>query len=122
MVNFKNQIVLILCQIFKIILNISSKKDETTKKHPIHVYINRINNRLVVKIRGWFKIGLQMPKTMKLFGSTKKLIDKTKNEEKVPTLEVVEVFLVQFNLANNQHQQNLKYYSLLLKIRLKLIC
>ena len=122
MVNFKNQIVLILCQIFKIILNISSKKDETTKKHPIHVYINRINNRLVVKIKGWFKIGLQMPKTMKLFGSTKKLIDKTKNEEKVPTLEVVEVFLVQFNLANNQHQQNLKYYSLLLKIRLKLIC
>ena len=122
MVNFKNQIVLILCQIFKIILNISSKKDETTKKHPIHVYINRINNRLVVKIKGWFKIGLQMPKTMKLFGSTKKLIDKTKNEEKVPTLEVVEVFLVQFNLANNQHQQNLKYYSLLLKVRLKLIC
>ena len=122
MVNFKNQIVLILCQIFKIILNISSKKDETTKKHPIHVYINRINNRLVVKIKGWFKIGLQMLKTMKLFGSTKKLIDKTKNEEKVPTLEVVEVFLVQFNLANNQHQQNLKYYSLLLKIRLKLIC
>ena len=122
MVNFKNQIVLILCQIFKIILNISSKKDETTKKHPIHVYINRINNRLVVKIKGWFKIGLQMPKTMKLFGSTKKLIDKTKNEEKVPTLEVVEVFLVRFNLANNQHQQNLKYYSLLLKIRLKLIC
>ena len=122
MVNFKNQIVLILCQIFKIILNISSKKDETTKKHPIHVYINRINNRLVVKIKGWFKIGLQMPKTMKLFGSTKKLIDKTKNEEKVPTLEVVEVFLVQFNLANNQHQQNLKYYSLLLKIRLRLIC
>ena len=122
MVNFKNQIVLILCQIFKIILNISSKKDETTKKHPIHVYINRINNRLVVKIKGWFKIGLQMPKTMKLFGSTKKLIDETKNEEKVPTLEVVEVFLVQFNLANNQHQQNLKYYSLLLKIRLKLIC
>ena len=122
MVNFKNQIVLILCQIFKIILNISSKKDETTKKHPIHVYINRINNRLVVKIKGWFKIGLQMPKTMKLFGSTKKLIDKIKNEEKVPTLEVVEVFLVQFNLANNQHQQNLKYYSLLLKIRLKLIC
>ena len=103
-------------------MNISSKKDETTKKHPIHVYINRINNRLVVKIKGWFKIGLQMPKTIKLFGSTKKLIDKTKNEEKVPTLEVVEVFLVQFNLANNQHQQNLKYYSLLLKIRLKLIC
>ena len=32
---------------------------------------------------------------MKLFGSTKKLIDKTKNGENVPSLEVVEVFLVQ---------------------------
>ena len=30
-----------------------------------------------------------MPKTMKLFGSTKKLINKTKNGENVPSLEVV---------------------------------
>ena len=29
------------------------------------------------------------PKTMKLFGSTKKLINKTKNGENVPSLEVV---------------------------------
>ena len=34
---------------------------------------------------------------MKLFGSTKKLIDKTKNGEKVPSLEVLEVVLVQCN-------------------------
>ena len=32
---------------------------------------------------------------MKLSGSTKKLIEKTKNGENVPSLEVVEVFLVQ---------------------------
>ena len=43
---------------------------------------------------------------MKLFDSTKKLIDKTNNGEKVPSLEVVEVVLVQCNLVNNQHQQN----------------
>ena len=30
-----------------------------------------------------------MPETMKLFGSTKKLIDKMKNGKKVPSLEVV---------------------------------
>ena len=30
-----------------------------------------------------------MPETMKLFGSTKKLIDKTKNRENVPGLDVV---------------------------------
>ena len=34
----------------------------------------------------------------------KKLIDKTRNGEKVPSLEVAEVVLVQFNLADNQYQ------------------
>ena len=43
---------------------------------------------------------------MKLFGSTTKLIDNTKHWEKVPSLEVVEVVLVQYNLEDNQFQQN----------------
>ena len=42
---------------------------------------------------------------MKLFDSTKKLIYKTKNEENVPSLEVVEIILVQCNLVDNQYQQ-----------------
>ena len=41
---------------------------------------------------------------MKLFGSTEKIIDKRKNGEIVPRLEVVEVVLVQCNLINNQYQ------------------
>ena len=61
---------------------------------PIHVYIDRINNRLVFKIEDGYKVELQMPETMKLFGSTKKLIDKTKNGEKLRSLEVDEVVLV----------------------------
>ena len=32
-------------------------------------------------------------------------IDKTKNEEKVPSLEIVKVVLVQCNLVDNQYQQ-----------------
>ena len=56
------------------------KKHETlTKIPPIHIYINRINNRLVFKIKDAYKLELQTPETMKLFGSTKKIIDKTKN-------------------------------------------
>ena len=47
-----------------------------------------------------------MPKTIKLFGSTKKLIEKTKNEEKVSSLQTVEVVLIQFNLVDNQYRQN----------------
>ena len=42
---------------------------------------------------------------MTFFGSTKNLIDKTKNREKVPSLEVVEVVLVQRNLVDNKYQQ-----------------
>ena len=42
---------------------------------------------------------------MKLFGSTKKLIDKIKNGENIPNFEVDEVVLVQRNLVDNQYQQ-----------------
>ena len=42
---------------------------------------------------------------MRLFGSSKKLIGKTKNGEKVPSPKVVEVFLVQCNLVDSQYQQ-----------------
>ena len=54
------------------------------------------------EIKDGYKLELQTPETIKLFGSTKKLINKTKNGEKVPSLEVVEVFLVQCNLVDNQ--------------------
>ena len=72
---------------------------------PIHVYINRINNRLVFNVNNRYKLELKKPETMIFFGSTKNLIDKTKNGEKVPSLEVVKVVLVECNLADNQYQQ-----------------
>ena len=59
---------------------------------------------------------------MKLFSiTTKKFIGKTKNGEKVPSLEVVEVALVQCNLVDNQHQQKPEVFKLLLQINLLLI-
>ena len=57
------------------------------------------------KIKDGYKLESQAPEIIKLFGSTKKLIDKTINGEKVPSLKVVEVVLVQFNLVDNQYQQ-----------------
>ena len=45
---------------------------------------------------------------MKLFVRKKKLIDKTKNVEKVPSLKVVEVVLVQCNVVDNQYRQKSK--------------
>ena len=58
------------------------------------------------RIKDGYKLELRTPETKKLFGSTKKLIDKTKNGENVPSLEVVEAVLVHCNLVDSQYQQN----------------
>ena len=58
------------------------------------------------KIKDAYNRDLQTPKTMELHGSTRKLLNKTKKSgENVPSIEVVKVFLVQGNLADNQYQQ-----------------
>ena len=82
--------VLIQCQIFKIIFSILKKKKKEKKKEtlsnntPIHIYIKMINNRLVFSIKDGYKLELHTPEIMELFGSTKNLIDKTRNGENVP--------------------------------------
>ena len=53
-----------------------TKKHETLTTIPyIQVYINRINNRLVFKAKDGYKLELGTPETMKLFSSSKKLIE-----------------------------------------------
>ena len=48
------------------------KKNKTlTIIPPLNVSINSVNNRLVFKIKDGYKLELQTPETMKLFGSTK---------------------------------------------------
>ena len=42
---------------------------------------------------------------MQLLGSSKKVVDKNKNGERVPRLETAEVVLVHCNLVNNNYQQ-----------------
>ena len=50
---------------------IIKEHEKWTTITPIHVYINRINNRLVFKIKDGYKLELKTLETMKLFGSTK---------------------------------------------------
>ena len=76
-------------------INYIIKKNETvTKISSIRVYINRINNGLVLKVKDVYKLELQTAETMKLFASKNILIDKTKIGENVSSLEVVEVVVV----------------------------
>ena len=53
---------------------------------------------VVLEIKDRYKLELQSPETMTLFGSTKKLADNTKNG-------VAEVILIRYNLVDNQYQQ-----------------
>ena len=82
------------------------KKHKTiVETSPILIYANKINNRIVFKIKTRYKLELLSKETMKLLGSTSNIIDADKNSENVPRLESVEVGLVHCNLVNNSYQQ-----------------
>ena len=59
-------------------------------------------------MKNGYKLELLTPETMKLLGSTKKVVDKDKNGENVPKLEIVEVVLVNCNLVKNDYQHTSK--------------
>ena len=82
------------------------KKYETLTGNPsIQIYPNKIKNRIVFKMKTGYKLELLILETMKLLGSTKKVVDKNKNGEIVPKLESVEVALVHCNLVKNDYQR-----------------
>ena len=93
-------------QTLKIILSIFLKNSESVDNQPIRIYVNRIENRITIKIKSGYYLELLTPETMKLLGSAESKITKDKNGENVPHLEVVELVLVHCNLVNNDYQQH----------------
>ena len=71
----------------------------------MQIYVNKIKDRIVFKIKTRYKLELSSPKTMKLLGSKNKHVDQDKNGEDGPKLESIEVVLVHCNLVNNNYQQ-----------------
>ena len=58
------------------------KKHETlTENPPVQIYPNKIKNRIVFKIKTDYKLELLTLETMKLLGSTKKMLTKIKIEK-----------------------------------------
>ena len=81
------------------------KKHETVADNPpVQIYVNKIKNRIVFKIKTGYKLEILTEETMQLLGSSKKVIDKNKDGEIVTRLETVEVVLVHCNLVNNNYQ------------------
>ena len=70
------------------------------------MYVNKIKNRIIFKIKNGYTLELLTKETMKLLGSTKNKITKHKNGEYVPHLEITEVVLVHCNMVNNDYQKD----------------
>ena len=66
-----------------------------TENPPVHIYPNKIKNRIVFKIKAGYILELLTPETMK-------------KGETVPKLESVEVVLVHCNLVKNDYQHTSK--------------
>ena len=67
--------------------------------------MNKIKNRILFKIKTGYKLELLTEETRQLLRSSKQVIDKNKDGEIVPRLEIVEVVLVHCNLVNKNCQQ-----------------
>ena len=82
------------------------KKNETIADNsPIQIYINKIKNRVVLKIKTGYKIELLSKEKMRLLESTERVIAKEENGENVTKLEILNVILMHFNVVNSNYQQ-----------------
>ena len=88
---------------FKYILK---KHGQNTEKLSVQIYVNKIENRVTLKIKNGYSLKLLTPETMKLLGSTENEITKDKDGENVPHLEITEVILVHCNIVNSDYQQD----------------
>ena len=88
---------------FKYILK---KHGENADKPSVHIYVNKIENRITFKIKDRYSLELLTPETMRLLGTTENKITKDKNGANVPHLEITEVVLVHCNIVSNDYQQN----------------
>ena len=84
---------------------IIKKHEAIADNSPIQIFVNKIRNEIVFKIKAGFKLELLSPETMTFLGSAKKDVDQDKDRENVPKLESVEVVLVQCSFGNKNYQQ-----------------
>ena len=76
-------------------LKIHGKK---TDNPSIRIYVNKIENRITIKINTGYYVKRLTSETIKLLESTKNKITKYKHDENVHHLEITEVVLVNCNL------------------------
>ena len=85
---------------------ILEKHGEDTDEPSVQIYVNKIENRVIFKIKNRYSLELLTAETMKLLGSTENKVTKDKNGENVSHLKITEVVLVHCNIVNNDYQQD----------------
>ena len=71
--------------------------------HPIRIHVNKIENRMVFRIKRGYYLELLTAETIKLLRSTKSNITKDKNYKNVPRLEIAEGVLLRCKVSNDYH-------------------
>ena len=97
----------ILCQILKIILNISKKKlrEKTVINPSIRLYVNKIENRLHLKLKQYYSLTFNTTNN-EITWKHKKKRNKYENGKTVSHLEITEIVLLYCNIVKNDHLYN----------------
>ena len=79
---------------------ILKKHGESIGNVSVKTYVNKIKKRIRFRIKNGYSVEISTPETIKLLGSTENKINKEKNGENGPHLEMTEVVLVRCNIVN----------------------
>ena len=85
---------------------IITKHKTLTNNLQIKICINKIKNRITFKFKTEHQLELLKPELTKLLENTKKKVSKHKYDRNLSHLEITEVTVVHYNIANNDYQQN----------------
>ena len=85
---------------------IIKKHGENIDKPSVQIYANKIENRVLFRIKNGYSLDLSTPETMKLLVSIENKITKYKNGGNISHLENTEVVLIHCNIFNNDYQQD----------------
>ena len=72
----------------------------------MQTYVNKIESRVMFRIKDAYALELLTSETMKLLRSIENEITKDENGENVPHLEITEIVLAHCNIANIDYQQD----------------
>ena len=76
------------------------------KTRTTRIFVEKIENRAIFRIKTGYYLKLLMPEIIKLLGCTEGKITKNEEGENMPRLEITEKVLAHCNIFNNDYRHN----------------